>query len=120
MKKLSDDEKLTRGVQILLTAQDKADLERMALEAGVSLSAAARPHVIRALDRWRSKNPEAAALPSPPVAKPLVVDGKTVRSKRIAELYHAGGKQIPEKKVSSRKGLTTRRQSPVRAVSRTQ
>jgi hypothetical protein len=97
MKKLSDDEKLTRGVQILLTAQDKADLEKMALEAGVSLSAAARPHVLRALERWRTKNPDAATAPAPEATKPLVVNGKTVRSHRVAELYvartgHASGR----------------------------
>jgi transposase-like protein len=87
MKKLADDEKLTRGVQILLTAQDKADLTKIALETGVSLSAAARPHVQRALERWRAKNPEAASAEPPASSKPLVVGGKTVRSNRVAELY---------------------------------
>ncbi|HEX8833786.1 MAG TPA: hypothetical protein VF719_06275 [Abditibacteriaceae bacterium] len=83
MKKLPEDEKLQRGLQILLTAQDKAALEAMARESGMSLSAAARPHVLRAIDRWRAKNPDVKIEPSPP--KPsLMVGGKIVRSIRPA------------------------------------
>ncbi|HEX8552095.1 MAG TPA: hypothetical protein VF681_11145 [Abditibacteriaceae bacterium] len=87
MKKLTDDERLERGVQILLTAQDKADLEKMAQLDGLSLSAAARPHVLKALEKWRKQNPEAAAAEPPAKPKTLTLNGKAVRSERSLETY---------------------------------
>ena len=85
MKKLNESERLERGVQILLSAQDKADLEKMARANGRSLSGAARPLVIRALDKWRKDNPELAAMELPAKAKTLVLDGKAVRTQRSME-----------------------------------
>lgn len=85
MKKLNESERLERGVQILLSAQDKADLEKMAKASGRSLSGAARPLVIRALDRWRKENPELAAMELPAKPKTLVLDGKAVRTQRSLE-----------------------------------
>ena len=86
MKKLSEDERLERGVQILLSSRDKEDLEKMARALGDSLSAATRPHVLRALERWRKQNPELVAQPLPQKPGTLTFAGKSVRTQRSLEV----------------------------------
>jgi hypothetical protein len=85
MKKLAESERLERGVQILLSARDKEDLAKMARAEGTSLASATRPHILRALERWRKQNPELATEPLPEKPKTLTLDGKAVRTQRSLE-----------------------------------
>jgi len=55
MKKLPENERLKRGIQVLLNDQDQADLRRMAAAQGLSLSSMLRVHVLSALNEWRSQ-----------------------------------------------------------------
>lgn len=54
MKKLPDDERLKRGIQVLLNDQDQEDLRKMAEANETSLSAIIRGHVLEALEEWRA------------------------------------------------------------------
>lgn len=69
----------------MLSSRDKEDLEKMARASGDSLSAATRPHVLRALERWRKQNPELVAAPLPEKPKTLTFAGKSVRTQRSLE-----------------------------------
>lgn len=53
MKKLPDEERLKRGIQVLLNDQDQDDLRKMAEYRDTSLSSMVRSFVQDALEEWR-------------------------------------------------------------------
>jgi|GEM_PF-4644505 len=55
MKKLPDDERLKRGIQVLLNDQDQEDLRKMAEAKGMSLSGILRMHIQAAIEDWRAQ-----------------------------------------------------------------
>jgi len=55
MKKLPDDVRLKRGIQVLLNDQDQDDLRKMAEDKETSLSSMVRTFVQDALEDWRVK-----------------------------------------------------------------
>ncbi len=55
MKKLPDDVRLKRGIQVLLNDQDQDDLRKMAEAKDTSLSSMVRSFVQDALEDWRVK-----------------------------------------------------------------
>lgn len=114
MKKLTESEKLGRGVQILLSSRDKADLEKMAQASGNSVAAATRPHIIRALERWRKANPELVTTPLP--QKPsLILNGKTVRSQRSLEAQMRGSSALSSNGGANGRSHTSKSSSLQRA-----
>ena len=55
MKKLPDDVRLKRGIQVLLNDQDQDDLRKMVEAKDTSLSSMVRSLVQDALEEWRVK-----------------------------------------------------------------
>lgn len=55
MKKLPDEIRLKRGIQVLLNDQDQDDLRKMAEDKETSLSQLVRSFVQEALEDWRVK-----------------------------------------------------------------
>lgn len=55
MKKIPDDVRLKRGIQVLLNDQDQDDLRKMAEAKDTSLSSMVRSFVQDALEDWRVK-----------------------------------------------------------------
>jgi len=55
MKKLPDEVRLKRGIQVLLNDQDQDDLRKMAEDKDTSLSSMVRSFVQDALEEWRVK-----------------------------------------------------------------
>jgi hypothetical protein len=55
MKKLPDEVRLKRGIQVLLNDQDQDDLRKMAEDKETSLSSMVRSFVQDALEDWRVK-----------------------------------------------------------------
>ena len=55
MKKLPDEVRLKRGIQVLLNDQDQDDLRKMAEDKDTSLSRLVRTFVQDALEDWRAK-----------------------------------------------------------------
>jgi hypothetical protein len=55
MKKLPDEVRLKRGIQVLLNDQDQDDLRKMAEDKDTSLSSMVRSFVQDALEDWRVK-----------------------------------------------------------------
>jgi hypothetical protein len=53
MKKLPDEVRLKRGIQVLLNDQDQDDLRKMAEDQDTSLSCIVRSFVQDALEEWR-------------------------------------------------------------------
>lgn len=53
MKKLPDEVRLKRGIQVLLNDQDQDDLRKMAEDKDTSLSSMVRSFVQDALEDWR-------------------------------------------------------------------
>jgi hypothetical protein len=53
MKKLPDEVRLKRGIQVLLNDQDQDDLRKMAEDKNTSLSSMVRTFVHDALEDWR-------------------------------------------------------------------
>ena len=54
MKKLPDEIRLKRGIQVLLNDQDQEDLRKMAEDQDTSLSCIVRSFVQDALEDWRT------------------------------------------------------------------
>ena len=55
MKKLPDEARLKRGIQVLLNNQDQDDLRKMAEEKDISLSRMVRAFVQDGLEDWRAQ-----------------------------------------------------------------
>jgi len=55
MKKLPDEIRLKRGIQVLLNDQDQEDLRKMVEDRDTSLSSLVRSFVQDALEEWRVK-----------------------------------------------------------------
>ncbi|MEO6907006.1 MAG: hypothetical protein ABI210_03870 [Abditibacteriaceae bacterium] len=55
MKKLPDEIRLKRGIQVLLNSNDQNDLRKMAEQRGTSLSGVIRSFVQDSLEDWRVK-----------------------------------------------------------------
>ena len=55
MRKLPDDIRLKRGIQVLLNDQDKDDLRKMADERNTSFSFLVRTFVQDELEAWREQ-----------------------------------------------------------------
>lgn len=55
MKKLPDEVRLKRGIQVLLNDQDQDDLRKMVEDKDTSLSSLVRSFVQDALEEWRVK-----------------------------------------------------------------
>jgi hypothetical protein len=55
MRKLPDDIRLKRGIQVLLNDQDKDDLRKMADERNTSFSFLVRTFVQEELEAWRDQ-----------------------------------------------------------------